>query len=84
MADLSGGLTLTIDCASLTDDIGIGEVSACSAMAAATDLPLDVLSPLLSASLFTIEEADFSSKNIYTVFMLGPVDSAYGLLRKDR
>lgn len=84
MADVIGGLTLSVDYAALADDVAVGGASSYATLTAVSDVPLEVTSPLATEALFSIAEADLTSKNVYTVFMLGGTDSPYGLLRKDR
>lgn len=84
MATLTGGLSLDVDYATLAEDVAVGAASSFTTLSAATDVPLTVSTPLSTAALMTIEEADFASMHVYTVFQFGTVDSPYGFLKKER
>lgn len=84
LAALEGGLTLNLDYSALAIEIPSGSASDYSSLAAVTDVPLEVISPLASAPLYAIAEADLTAKGVYTVFMLGSSTAPYGMLRKDR
>lgn len=82
---LDGGLTMNLDYSALAIDIGMGAASDYATVATATDVPLEVISPLSATALYSIAEADILSQGVYTVFMLGDGSTAaYGALRKDR
>jgi len=84
MATLTGGLSLDVDYATLAEDVVVGSASSFTTLSAATDVPLTVSTPLSTAALLTIDEADFTSTHVYTVFQFGTVDSPYGFLKKER
>lgn len=84
LAALEGGLTLNLDYSALAIEIPSGSASDYSSLAAVTDVPLEVISPLASTPLYAIAEADLTAKGVYTVFMLGSSTTPYGMLRKDR
>ncbi|MCB1995593.1 MAG: DUF4397 domain-containing protein [Burkholderiaceae bacterium] len=84
MATLTGGLSLDVDYATLAEDVAVGAASSFTTLSAATDVPLTVSTPLSTTALLTIDEADFTSTHVYTVFQFGTVDSPYGFLKKER
>lgn len=84
LAGLDNGLTLSIDYSALAIDVLPGAGSDYVSMTAASDVPLEVTSPLSTTALFSIAEADITGYGVYTVFMLGNGGSPYGTLRKDR
>lgn len=84
LAALEGGLTLNVNYSALAIEIAPGAASDYSSLAAVTDVPLEVISPLSSTPLYAIAEADLTAKGVYTVFMLGSSTAPYGMLRKDR
>ncbi len=84
LAGVDNGLTLSVDYSALAIDVLPGAGSDYTSMTAATDVPLEVTSPLSSTALFGIAEADITGNGVYTVFMLGSSSSPYGTLRKDR
>lgn len=84
LAALEGGLTLNVNYSALAIEIASGAASDYSSLAALTDVPLEVISPLSTTPLYAIAEADLTAKGVYTVFMLGSSSAPYGMLRKDR
>jgi hypothetical protein len=84
LSGLDNGLTLSLDYSALAIDVLPGSGSDYASTSSATDVPLEVTSPLSSTALFSIAEADISGYGVYTVFMLGSGSSPYGTLRKDR
>lgn len=84
LAALEGGLTLNVNYSALAIEIAPGAASDHGSLAAVTDVPLEVISPLSTTALYAIAEADLSAKGVYTVFMLGSSAAPYGMLRKDR
>lgn len=84
LAALEGGLTLNVDYSALAIEIASGTASDYGSLAAVTDVPLEVISPLATTALYAIAEADLSAKGVYTVFMLGSAGAPYGMLRRDR
>lgn len=84
LAALEGGLTLNVDYSALAIEVAPGAASDYASLAAATDVPLEVISPLSASPLYAIAEADLTAKGVYTVFMLGSSTAPYGMLRKDR
>ena len=84
LAGLENGLTLSVDYSALAIDVLPGNGSDYASASSATDVPLEVTSPLSSTALFSIAEADIAGYGVYTVFMLGSGSSPYGTLRKDR
>lgn len=84
LTGLDNGLTLSVDYSALAIDVLAGAGSDYTSMTAASDVPLEVTSPLSSTALFSIAEADISGYGVYTVFMLGSSGIPYGTLRKDR
>lgn len=84
MAALTGGLTLDVDYATLAEDVAVGTASSYTTLAATTDVPLAVSSPLSTTALLSIDEADFTSAHVYTVFQFGTLDTPYGFLKKER
>ncbi|MBT9488016.1 MAG: DUF4397 domain-containing protein [Rubrivivax sp.] len=84
LVGLDNGLTLSLNYSALAIDVLSGAGSDYATTTSATDVPLEVTSPLSSTALFSITEADITGYGVYTVFMLGSGSSPYGTLRKDR
>jgi hypothetical protein len=83
MSALGGPISFTVNFSPTADDVGVGEVSEYSEIAAGSDFEIDVKDSLTSSPLFSKTGVSLTSGAVYTMFMYnGATPSA--TLRRDR
>lgn len=84
VADLSGGLTLTLDYSAIATNVSSGLSSTPVAVNYSSSSLLQVTSPTSGTAVYSISELPIVSSGVYTVFMMGGSSNIVGTLRKDR
>jgi Domain of unknown function (DUF4397) len=81
---LGAGLTLTADFSALASDVALGQASQFSGINAASNIRLEVSSPLSTAPLYSVTNVALVARGLYTVFMLGDGMAPVPALRRER
>lgn len=82
LADSADALALKVDFLSVSDGVAQGSASAYATVDSSTAAQVDVTSG--ATTVYSAADRVLDANSIYSVFVLGPVGSATGIVRKDR